>query len=190
MPLGQYQDIPRADPGGSANPRFRHRLSSFRRFCSGWTERLRRRGGMIAARVVGRYPLVCRARGPGFNLEWRSEMTPLRKRMIEDMTLAGFVPRTQDVYIQAVRRLAAHYMRSPDLLSEAEVRAYLLHLRDERGIARGTFKTNHGGIRFLFYRTLERDWPLFSQKNVSARRRSSAYRPCSPMPRSAPSSLT
>ena len=117
-------------------------------------------------------------------------MTPLRKRMIEDMTLAGFVPRTRDVYIQAVRRLAAHYMRSPDLLSEAEVRAYLLHLRDERGIARGTFKTNHGGIRFLFHRTLERDWPLFSQKNASARRRSSASRPCSPMPRSARSSLT
>jgi integrase/recombinase XerD len=66
-------------------------------------------------------------------------MTALRKRMIEDMTLVGFVPRMRDVYIQAVRRLAAHYMRSPDLLSEAEVRAYLLHLRDER------------------------DWPLFSQ---------------------------
>ena len=56
-------------------------------------------------------------------------MTPLRKRMIEDMTLAGLVPRTQDVYIQAVRRLAAHYMRSPDLLSEAEVRAFLQGLR-------------------------------------------------------------
>jgi integrase/recombinase XerD len=54
--------------------------------------------------------------------------------MIEDMTLASYVPRTQDVF----RRLAAHYMRSPDLLSEAEVSAYLLHLRDERGIARGT----------------------------------------------------
>ena len=35
MPLGRYQDILRADPGGSANPRFRHRLSKFRRFCSG-----------------------------------------------------------------------------------------------------------------------------------------------------------
>src|SRR5262245_26574007 len=65
---------------------------------------------------------------------WRSEMTPLRKCMT----------RTQDVYIQAVRRLAARYMRSHDLLSEAEARAYLLHLRDERGIARGTFKADHG----------------------------------------------
>ena len=57
-------------------------------------------------------------------------MTPLRARMIEDMTLAGFAPRTQEVYLQAVRRLAAHYKRSPDLLSEEEVRAYVLHLRD------------------------------------------------------------
>src|SRR6266550_3538928 len=51
-------------------------------------------------------------------------MTPLRQRMIDDMRLAGFAERTRDVYIQAVRRLATHYMRSPDVLSEEEVRAY------------------------------------------------------------------
>ena len=72
-------------------------------------------------------------------------MTPLRLRMIEDMTLAGLAAGIQAVYIQAVRRLAAHYRRSPDQLSEDEVRAYLLSLR-ERGVALGTFKTNHGGI--------------------------------------------
>ena len=91
-------------------------------------------------------------------------MTPLRQRMIDDMRLAGFAERTRDVYIQAVRRIAAHYMRSPDVLSEEEVRAYLLHLRDERGVARGTFKTNHGGIQFLYRRTLERNWALFGGK--------------------------
>ena len=114
---------------------------------------------------------------------------PLRQRMIDDMRLAGFAERTRDVYIQAVRRLAAHYMRSPDVLSEEEVRAYLLHLRDERGVARGTFKTNHGGIRFLYSRTLDRDWALFSQKNAFARRGSSGCRSCSLMPRSTPSWL-
>ena len=35
MPLGQYQGIPRADPGGRVTPRFWHRLIRFRRFCSG-----------------------------------------------------------------------------------------------------------------------------------------------------------
>src|SRR5258708_14158906 len=118
-----------------------------------------------------------------------TSMAPLRSRMIEDMTLAGLAPRTQEVYLQAVRRLAAHYKRSPDVLSEEEVRAYLLHLRDERGVARGTFKTNHGGIRFLYSRTLDRDWALFSQKNAFARRGSSGCRSCSLMPRSAPSWL-
>ena len=116
-------------------------------------------------------------------------MTPLRQRMIDDMRLAGFAKRTQDVYIQAIRRLAAHYMRSPEVLSEEEVRTYLLNLRDERGVARGTFKTNHGGIRFLYSRTLDRDWPLFSQKNAFAHRGSSACRLCSPMSKSAPSWL-
>jgi hypothetical protein len=43
------------------------------------------------------------------------------------------------------------------------VRAYLLGLR-ERGVALGTFKTHHGGIQFLYRRTLERRWPLFGEK--------------------------
>jgi hypothetical protein len=41
-------------------------------------------------------------------------MSPLRARMIEDMTLAGLAAGTQKIYIQSVRRLAAHYRRSPD----------------------------------------------------------------------------
>src|ERR1700687_2214240 len=90
-------------------------------------------------------------------------MTTLRSKMIEDMTLAGLAPGTQSNYIQAVRRLAGHYRRSPDQLSEEEVRAYLLGLR-ERGVALGTFKTYHGGIQFLFRRTLDREWSLFSKK--------------------------
>ena len=69
-------------------------------------------------------------------------MTPLRCRMIEDVTLAGLAPRSQAIYVKSVRRLAAHYRRSPDELSEEEVRSYLIKLRD-RGAARGTFKVAH-----------------------------------------------
>ena len=57
-------------------------------------------------------------------------MTPLRCRMIEDVTLAGLAPRSQAIYVKSVRRLAAHYRRSPDELSEEEVRTYLAKLRD------------------------------------------------------------
>ena len=87
-------------------------------------------------------------------------MPPLRARMIEDMTLAGLAEGTQRTYIFAVRMLAAHYRRSPDHPSEADVRGYLLDLR-QRGAARGTFKANQYGLRFLYHHTLGRDWGLF-----------------------------
>lgn len=112
-------------------------------------------------------------------------MTPLRVRMTEDMTLAGLAAGTQANYLQAVRRLAAHYRRAPDQLSEEEVRAYLLGLRD-RGVALGTFKTNHGGIQFLYRRTLDRDWPLFWKKRF-ARPSSGACPTSCRTPRSVPS---
>src|SRR3954466_3614891 len=53
-------------------------------------------------------------------------MTPLRIRMIEDMRTAGLTSGTQAIYLDGVRRLAAYYGRSPDRLSEEEVRAYLI----------------------------------------------------------------
>jgi hypothetical protein len=90
-------------------------------------------------------------------------MSPQRVRMIEDMILAGFAPGTQKLYVQAVRRLATHYRRSPDQLSEEEVRAFLLDLR-QRGVARGTFQTSHYGLRFFYQHTLGRAWGLFGEK--------------------------
>ena len=112
-------------------------------------------------------------------------MTPLRMRMIEDMRTAGLTPGTRAVYLDGVRRLAAHHGRSTDLLSEEEVRAYLIGLR-ERGVALGTFKTNHGGIQFLYRQTLDRDWQLFGKKR-SVRRSSGVCRLLCPTARSGPS---
>ena len=55
-------------------------------------------------------------------------MTPLRQRMIDELTLRGMAERTQESYLGAVSGLAKYYHRSPDQLSIEEVRAYLLHL--------------------------------------------------------------
>ena len=104
-------------------------------------------------------------------------MTPLRARMIDDMTLAGLALGTQKIYTQAVRRLAAHYRRSPDQLSEEEVRSYLLDLR-QRGVARGTFKTSQYGLRFLYCRTLVSVWGLFGKKRSPHRGRSGCLSRC------------
>jgi hypothetical protein len=67
-------------------------------------------------------------------------MSPLRARMIEDMTLAGLAEGTQRVYVQAVRGVTAHYRRSPDLLESAEFSATSWRLvtcaHDHRATAR------------------------------------------------------
>src|SRR5215470_1114165 len=87
-------------------------------------------------------------------------MSPLRTRMIEDMQLAGLSATTQEVYLQAVTALVKHYRnRSPDQLTEEEVRCYVLAVRQRN--ARGTFKTCHYGIQFFYRNTLGKDWALF-----------------------------
>ncbi len=49
-------------------------------------------------------------------------MTPLRQRMLEDMQLRGLAARTQEAYLAAVKQLALHYGKSPDLITDEEVR--------------------------------------------------------------------
>jgi len=60
-------------------------------------------------------------------------MTELRKRMIEDMRLAGLSQGTQEAYVRSVRQLAGHFRLPPDRITERRLRDYLIHLRDVRG---------------------------------------------------------
>ena len=115
-------------------------------------------------------------------------MSELRERMVADMRSQGLSASTQEVYLQGVKGLAAYYRRSPDQLDEKDVRRYLLYLRDERGVARGTFTPHQGGIRFLFAHTLDRDWSLFLKKESARRRRGVCHTFCRTRKR-APSSL-
>ena len=59
-------------------------------------------------------------------------MTPLRQRMIEDMKLRNFAPRTVQVYVERVATFAKHFGKSPERLGPAEIRAYLLFLVREK----------------------------------------------------------
>jgi len=65
-------------------------------------------------------------------------MTPLRQRFIEDMQLRGYSTRTQEAYTRAVRQLAQRYHRSPDKLSEEDLRQYFLYLANEKKWARAS----------------------------------------------------
>ncbi len=53
-------------------------------------------------------------------------MTEPRRKMIESLKLRGLFECTQDSYVRAVRQLADHYHKSPDLISEEEIRQYFL----------------------------------------------------------------
>ena len=97
------------------------------------------------------------------------KVSPLRRRMIQDMELAGLTVGTQKVYIGAVLDLVKHYGgKRPELMSEDEVYRYLLWLREERKVGRGTFQTRFGGLKFFFYRTLDRNWSLFFKEESPA----------------------
>lgn len=87
-------------------------------------------------------------------------MTPLRKRLIEDLQLKGYAQATQEAYLHSVCKLARHYAKSPDQVTEEELRGYFLHLGQVEHCARSTLKIAISGIRFFFAVTLQKHWPV------------------------------
>ena len=57
-----------------------------------------------------------------------AEMSPLRRRMIEDTTIRNLSPATQRSYVHAVSKFSRYFARSPDRLGLEDVRAYQVHL--------------------------------------------------------------
>jgi site-specific recombinase XerD len=83
-------------------------------------------------------------------------MTKLREQMIQDMVLRGMAPSTQRAYLQAVTKFARHYNRSPDRISNQELKAYLLYLHVEEKRATSTCNVASVALRFLYHKTLGR----------------------------------
>jgi site-specific recombinase XerD len=81
-------------------------------------------------------------------------MSALRDRMIRDMTVRGFSPRTHEAYIRQVMGLARYYHRSPDQLSADEVQAYIALLFRERKRSWSTCAQAAHAFRFLYHVTL------------------------------------
>ena len=81
-------------------------------------------------------------------------MTPLRQRMINDMTVRGLAENTKKSYLNSVTGLARHYRRSPDQISTQEVQDYLVHLHEQRGLSWKSCNCVRHGVRFLFRITL------------------------------------
>ena len=95
-----------------------------------------------------------------------AEISPLRRRMIEDMTIRNLSPATQRSYLHAVSRFSQYFGRSPDRLGLEDVRAYQVHLAS-KGVAWGSLNQVVCALRFFYGVTLGH--PTIPERIVYAR---------------------
>jgi len=98
-------------------------------------------------------------------------MKNLRQCMIEDMKLRGLAPGTQAAYLEAIKVLARHCNRRLDEITQEQIRDYLLYLIEPKGCARSMFNVNLCAIKFLYQKTLGRDWSFLQLTGVKTHRR-------------------
>ena len=92
-------------------------------------------------------------------------ISPLRQRMIEDMTMRKLSPMTQTAYIRVVKNFTLFLGRSPDSASAEDLRRYQLHLV-EQGTSSGSLNATITGLRFFFATTLERPEAMAKMSHV------------------------
>jgi hypothetical protein len=82
-----------------------------------------------------------------------AELSPLRRRMIEDMTVRNLSPATQRSYINAVHKFSRYFGRSPDQLDLEDVHAFQVHLVST-GISWASLNQIVCALRFFYGITL------------------------------------
>jgi site-specific recombinase XerD len=83
-------------------------------------------------------------------------MTPLRQKLVDEIQLRGFSSNTQDSYIRSVAGLAQFYRRSPDKITDDEIKVYLLDLLRVRKLAVSSIIVAVSALRFFFGKVLHR----------------------------------
>ena len=91
-------------------------------------------------------------------------MSPLRRRMIEDMTIRQFGAKTQNDYVRVVREFTRFLGRSPDTAEPEDLRRYQLHLASQ-GASPGKMNSAVSALRFFYKITLDR--PMFGDRLAS-----------------------
>ncbi len=90
----------------------------------------------------------------------------LYERMSQDLHLGGMSKRTHEGYLRAVRQLADYCKLSPDQITEDQLRAHFLHLKNQLGFASGSLRVAYSGIKFFYTRTCKRDWQTLAQMRI------------------------
>ena len=84
-------------------------------------------------------------------------MTPLRQRMLEDMAVRNFSPKTQQTYIDHVAKFARYFGKSPDVLGPEQIRSYQVYLVQDKQVAWSTFNQAVCALRFFYQISLGKD---------------------------------
>ena len=85
-------------------------------------------------------------------------MTAFKKRMIEDMQLAGLDERTQVSYSSAVRKLVVFCKKPADKITDEDICSYFLYVKNKKKWARAACTIAICGIKFFWEKTLKKDW--------------------------------
>ncbi len=80
--------------------------------------------------------------------------------MLEDLRIRNRSPHTEDCYARCVAAFAKHFDKSPHLLGPEEIRAYLVHLVDEKHVSWSVLNQTVCALRFLYRVTLGKDYPV------------------------------
>ncbi len=87
-------------------------------------------------------------------------MTPLRQRMIEDLTIRNYSPRTIKVYIDRLAKFAQHFGQSPDRLGPAHIREFQLFLVQTKQASWSQYNQSVCALRFFYRVCLGKPWMI------------------------------
>ncbi|MBK7978266.1 MAG: tyrosine-type recombinase/integrase [Deltaproteobacteria bacterium] len=84
----------------------------------------------------------------------------LRTRLVEDLRIRNYSPRTIRAYVSWIERFAKHFNRSPDQLGPTEIRAFQEFLVDTHKASWSTFNQAAAALRFFYTTTLQASFPV------------------------------
>jgi site-specific recombinase XerD len=86
-------------------------------------------------------------------------MSPLRQRLIEDLQVRNYSPRTIEAYVGQVAKFAQHFDRSPEELGPEQIHQYQVFLVREKRVSWSYFNQAVCALRWFYKVTLAKDWP-------------------------------
>jgi hypothetical protein len=96
--------------------------------------------------------------------------------MLAELQRRNYSPATTQIYLLAIRQLAAYFHCPPDQLTPEQIRDFQLHLFQDRKLAPNTVKQRTAALRFFFGRTLQRPQMLEQIPVPKAQRKSDTTR--------------